>query len=566
MTKNAERSRKVKLKFIHTSDVHGSFFTRDHINDRPIKGGMARIYAYVQFLRKRYGDRLILMDGGDVLQGSPSVYYSNFIALGEKHLAAEVMNYMHYDVGAIGNHDIETGHAVYDRWISACRFPVVGANVVKDSDGQPYLRPYCMLEREGVRIAVLGLTTPAIPNWLPPELWSGLSFLDMQECARKWMAIIREAEHPDLIVGLFHSGKEGGIVTGEYAENAAFDVARNVPGFDLICYGHDHVRNEEVVVNCAGGKVVCCAPSSMAATVTEVDVELEIDKSGVVNKRIKGKIMDVAHFNTDEVHYMQRYFKRYISNTLYYIGQKIGTFARTITCEDAYFGPSAFVDLIHRVQLEVTGAQVSFAAPLSFAAEIRGGDVRIRDMFNLYRYENMLYTMRFSGHEIKGILEMSYGLWTQQMKTPEDHIMLMDYLLNDGQRLGFVNLAYNFDSAAGICYTVDVTRPYGDKISISTLADGTPFELDAEYTVATNSYRGNGGGELFTKGAGIPHEQLRSRLIAGTEQDLRHYLIEYISAKGYVDPQPLDGWRFVPEEWTEEACRRDRKILFGHEA
>lgn len=553
----------VHLKIVHTSDVHGSFFMRDFVNDRPVKGSLSRVYAYVESLRRSYGDRLILLDGGDMLQGSPAVYYSNFIATEEKNLAAEIMNYMRYDVAVIGNHDIETGHAVYDRWASSCRFPVLGANVIARESGKPYFTPYYIIERAGVRIAVLGLVTPAIPNWLPPELWSGLVFENMTSCAKRWMKVIREQERPDVVVGLFHSGKEGGIVTPEYAENAALDVVREVAGFDLVCYGHDHMKNIESVVDPEGRSVVCCAPTSTAVVVGEFDIEIRRGADGSVNKSVSGKVTDVSYYNSVESVYLQRYFKRFIHNTEYYVGQKIGEFVHTVKCEDAYFGSSGFVDLVHRVQLETTGAQVSFAPLLSFAAEIGQGDVHVRDMFNLYRYENMLYTMRFTGREIKGILEMSYGLWIEEMKSPDDHVMLMDYVLNGGTSLGFKHLAYNFNSAAGICYTVDVTKPYGRKINILSMADGKPFDEDAWYVVATNSYHGNGGGELFTKGAGIPHEKLSERLLTATEKDLRYYLIQYIKERGTVDALPLNHWKLVPEEWAAPACERDREILFG---
>ena len=138
-----------------------------------------------------------------------------------KNLAAEVMNYMAYDAGAMGNHDLETGHRVYDNWVADCRFPVLGANIIDKATGKSYLTPYVVLEREGVKVAVLGMTTPAVPNWLPPSLWSGLEFQDLVACARQWVPVIREREKPDVLVGLFHSGKEGGIVTPAYAEKCS---------------------------------------------------------------------------------------------------------------------------------------------------------------------------------------------------------------------------------------------------------------------------------------------------------------------------------------------------------
>lgn len=566
MAKMTADGHTVSLKIVHTSDVHGCFFMKDFVNNHPVKGGLAKIYAYVQSLRERYGRRLLLMDGGDVLQGSPMVYYSNFIDRAHENLAAGVMNYMQYDVGTVGNHDIETGHDVYDRWVETCGFPILGANVIDKATRESYFSPYCVLEREGVRIAVLGMTTPAVPNWLPPKLWHGLEFEDMVSCAERWIPLIREKEKPDLIVGLFHSGKSGGIVTPDYKENAALDVARRVEGFDVICYGHDHMRNCETVEAPGGKKVWCCAPSSMAVAVGEIDIEVEIRDGEKHVLSVNEQITDLSGYRKPGdkyMQYMQRYFNRYSRNTEYYVSQKVGRFARTICCQDAFFGSSAFVDLVHRVQLEATGAQISFAAPVFLTVKISEGDVCIRDVFNLYRYDDVLYTMRLTGEEIKKILEMSYGLWIAQMKTPEDHVMMLDYVLDEGKRLGFKNLAYNFDSAAGIVYTVDVTKPYGEKVTVESMADGSPFSLEECYTVVVNSYRGNGGGELLTKGAGIPQVRLNERLLASTEEDLRACIIRYIKERGTVDPQPMNHWRLVPEEWAVPACQRDRIILFG---
>jgi 2',3'-cyclic-nucleotide 2'-phosphodiesterase/3'-nucleotidase len=149
------------------------------------------------------------------------------------------------------------------------------------------------------------------------------------------------------------------------------------------------------------------------------------------------------------------------------------------------------------------------------------------------------------------------------MSSPEDHIMLLDDSREDNQRSGFKNFTFNFDSAAGIRYTVDVTKPEGEKISIECMADGSPFDLDREYRVAVNSYRGNGGGDLLTKGAGIPAGELKSRIIQSTDKDLRFYMMKWIEEQGSVNPQALNLWKFVPEEFVAPAIERDRKILFG---
>ena len=558
---HAGNVRPVCLKLLHTSDVHGNYFTYDYVTNRPVRGGMSRVYAYVQACRRVMGGRVLLLDGGDVLQGSPLVYYGNNSGLGLGGLTVEVMNYMGYDVAVMGNHDIEMGSDVFDDWVTRSRFDVLGANVIDERTGAPYLKPYTVIERAGVRVAVLGLTTPVVPFWLSADLWRGLRFEEMVACARRWMEVIRGTEHPDVVVGLFHSGKEGGLVTPTCAENAALDVARQVAGFDLVCYGHDHRCNTEVVPGPDGCDVVCCAPSSLGCVLDEVDIEV-YPGSGQ-RPKVSVRQVDVSYYKSAEVQYMHHYFRRATTNIKYLVGRRIGQVDEAISSEEAYFGPSAFVDLIHRAQLDCTGAQLSFAPPLSFSAVIGPGDVFVRDMFGLYSHEDKLYVMRLTGREIKGILEMSYGLWINTMKGPDDHVMLLDYVLDGGKRLGFKNLAYNFDSLAGLCYTVDVTCRPGGRISIQGMADGTPFSLDQWYTVAVNSYRGSGGGELFTLGGGIGQSELKDRIVTVMPHILRHYLTAYVERNGTIDTSPLGHWRLVPEEWAQPACARDRVLLFG---
>ena len=150
------------------------------------------------------------------------------------------------------------------------------------------------------------------------------------------------------------------------------------------------------------------------------------------------------------------------------------------------------------------------------------------------------------------------------MKSADDHLLLLnESTKGDQQRLGFLNYTFNFDSAAGIDYTVDVTKPNGQKVSISRLSNGEPFKEDKTYKVVMNSYRGNGGGDLLIKGAGIPKEQLSQRIIYQSPLDLRHYLMEEIERQGSVSPKAGSNWKFVPEEWTIPAAKRDRKLLFN---
>ena len=559
----AAQEKVVKLKIVQTSDVHGNYYPYNFITRKDWQGSLARIYAFVEKEREQYKENLILLDNGDILQGQPTAYYYNYIDTVSPHLCAEMMNSMTYDAGNLGNHDVEPGRAVFDRWINTCDFPVLGANIIDISTGEPHLPPYKVMERDGVKIVILGMITPAIPAWLSENLWKGLRFDDMEETAHKWMKIIREKENPDLMIGLFHAGQEAFKMSGKYNENASLSVAKNVPGFDIVLMGHDHARECKKVMNVAGDSVLVIDPASNGIVLSNIDVTLKLKDGKVRSKDIKGVLTETKDYGISE-DFMKNFAPQY-DTVRNFVSKKIGTFTESISTRPSFFGSSAFIDLIHTLQLEITGAEISFAAPLSFDAKINKGDVFVSDMFNLYKYENMLYMMTLSGKEIKDYLEMSYFMWTNRMKSLDDHLLWFKEKRREGaeDRASFQNFSFNFDSASGIIYTVDVTKPQGEKITIISMADGSPFLMDKIYKVALNSYRGNGGGELLTKGSGIPQEKLKERIIFSTDKDLRFYLMNYIEKKGTMDPKALNQWKFVPEKWTVPAAERDYKFLFG---
>lgn len=556
----------VELKIVETSDVHGHYYPYDFTAQRDAPGSLARVSAFVKEQRQACGDDgLILLDNGDFLQGQPSAYYYNYMDTVAPHVGAAMLNYMGYDAANMGNHDVETGRAVFERWAAQCRFPVLGANIVEEATGRPRFKPYVVVERQGVRVAVLGMITPAIPMWLPRGLWAGLRFDDMEQTARRWMEVIREKEHADVVIGLFHAGKSPYVMGGKYRENASAEVAARVPGFDAVLMGHDHVRACTKVAGAEGDSVLLVNPGSNALTVACVDITLTVEDGRVTTKHAEGTLADVSQLPPDAD--FLRHFAPQREAVQAFVGKRIGRLAETISTRPAYFGPSAFVDLIHELQLEIGDAEISLAAPLSFDTQIAAGDVWVSDMFKLYKYENLLYTMRLTGQEVHDALEMAYGLWTGQMRSPADHLLLLRPTRQDAsaERAAFQHPSYNFDSAAGIRYTVDVSKPAGQRVHIISMADGTPFDPAREYRVAVNSYRGNGGGELLTRGAGIPQEELAGRIIRSTDKDLRFYLMQYIERKGTITPHVLGLWKFIPEDWASQAARRDYEYLFGGE-
>ena len=553
----------VNLRIVETSDVHGYFFPYDFVERKPLKGTLARVSTYVERLRREFGKNVLLLDNGDILQGQPTCYWSNYVKNTDENIAASMVNYLKYDAQAIGNHDVETGHDVYDKWIKEVNCPVLGANIIDKRTGKPYVKPYAIFYRDGVKIAVLGMLTPTIPCWLNESLWQGLEFRDMVESARQWMRHLKEVEQPDLVIGLFHSGKEGGIVMDNgLEEDATARVAREVPGFDIIFFGHDHQVHNKWVKNKEGKDVLLVDPSCYGKNIAEAEIELTFQNGHLTKKDIKGEIVSVLDEEIDQQ--MMDHFQTKIDQVKAYVNRKIGRFEHPIYTRESFFGNSAFTDLIHNLQLQISKADVSFNAPLSFNTTIQAGDVTQGDMFKLYRFENLLYVLRMTGEEIRKHLEFSYDMWTNTMKSPEDHALLLnDNSKEDQQRTGFQYYTFNFDSACGIDYEVDLTKPDGQKVHILQLSNGQPFDEKKWYKVVMNSYRANGGGELLTRGAGIPKDSLESRVLFHTPLDQRHYLTQEIEQMGTIDPKPNHNWRFVPEAWVKPALKRDSLILFG---
>jgi 2',3'-cyclic-nucleotide 2'-phosphodiesterase/3'-nucleotidase len=560
---------KMSISILETTDVHGVILPYDFIEKEKLNASLASSFTYVRQIRGEK-NATILLDNGDNLQGQPEVYYYNYIDTVSPHFLAEVINYMGYDAGTVGNHDVEAGHAVYDRLVKEYNFPLLAANAVDIKTGKPYFKPYHIVVKEGVKIIVFGLVTPAIPNWLPKELYSGIEFRDMVETAKLWMPVILN-EKPDLVVGLFHSGwdrlREEFQKSDPLNENGSAAVAYNVPGFDIIFNGHDHRLANEKFVNSAGDTVQILNGGSRSENIAQADVTLSSTKiKGKRQRRITGQIINVADFKPNP-EFITRFTPQYEKITEY-VNQVIGNSSAIVSSRDAYFGPSAFVDVIHSIQLEITGADISFAAPLSFDVQISEGPITVGDMFKLYRFENMLYTMTLSGDEVQKYLEFSYSGWFNTMNDPDDVLLKLRVgkdgkpLITDG-KAWLKNQPYNFDSAAGIDYTVDVSKPEGAKIVITGFTDGKPFEKNKIYKVAVNSYRGNGGGGHFTEGAGINKDELKSRLVSSTDRNLRYYILKSIESKKTVNPEPLNNWKIIPEKWVKAARSHEYSVLFG---
>lgn len=556
----------LNVSIVGTTDIHGVILPYDFTDQKPLDVSLAHVSAYVKKLRNTR-DAVFLVDNGDNIQGEPSVYYYNYIDTVSPHFMAEVFNWMGYDATTAGNHDIEAGHSVYDRLVEEYNFPVLAANAVDKRTGKPYFKPYVIVEKSGIKIAILGLITPAVPTWLAEELYSGIEFRDMQETAELWMPAILK-EDPDLVVGLFHSGwNRENTGSGASDENGSAAVAFNVRGFDIIFTGHDHRELNETFINRNSDTILILNGGSRSETIACANISFSLKGNrGKQIKNISGVLTDTRDLDPDR-EFISKFAKQEnIINE--YVSRVIGEAVAEISSADSFFGSAAFVDMIHSIQLDLTGADISFAAPLSFDEKIKKGPVTVGDMFKLYRFENMLYTIRMTGEEILKYLNYSYSEWLNPMRGPGD--FLLKYRLGkDGKpiltngRAWLKNQSYNFDSAVGIDYLVDVSRPEGKMVMIKSFSDGSPFIRNNFYNVAVNSYRGNGGGGHLTRGAGIRGNELRERLVRSTERDLRYYILQSVEEKKTLNPEPMNNWKIVPEKWVETAKKREKLLLFG---
>ncbi|MDY0200757.1 MAG: bifunctional UDP-sugar hydrolase/5'-nucleotidase [Tenuifilaceae bacterium] len=563
--------REVTLKIIQTSDVHGVLFPFDYTNNSAIDHGLAHVYTYVKNQRQVPNQQVILLDNGDILQGQPPVYFANYVDTTGPHLVSQVMNYMGYDAATVGNHDIEAGSKIYNKLVKDFQFPWLSANTIDTRTGKPYFKPYTTITRDGVKIAILGLTTPGIPKWLSPNLWEHMAFADMIETAKMWMDSIQINESPHIVIGLFHSGHDARYEGADPAqlmnENASQLVAKNVPGFDVVLIGHDHDAMTRRVQNINGDMVLISDPGSQAYLVSDITIKIELDKNNrVQNKTINGKLQPMQGLMPDAEFVST--FSNFTRQVEEFVDRKIGCITQPISSRDAYFGPSSFVHLIHSAQIGISNSDISIAAPLSFDTKIEQGNIYVRDLFKLYSYENLLYILNLSGKEVKDYLEYSYGLWYNTMKTANDNLLLLrqdeanKVVLNRRGKAHLKSSYYNFDSAEGINYTVDVSKPVGSRITITSMQDGSPFDLNKIYKVAVNSYRGTGGGGHLTEGVGLTKKELTQRIVNISPLDMRHYLMKWIERINIIVPEHPDNWKVIPEDWAGQAAKRDASLLF----
>src|SRR5438132_863398 len=438
---------------LSTTDMHGRIFPIDYYTNKYDNVGIAKVATLVKEARKNDPD-LLLLDSGDTIQGTPLEYFHNQHNNTPPDPMMLSMNALHYDAMAVGNHEYNFGLTVLEKARSEARFPWLSANTYDKGAARTHYKPYIVKEVGRVRIGVLGLTTPGIPNWENVPNYAGLEFHETVGEARKWVAVLRHTEKVDVVVIAMHMGVEEDLRTGQINpsqvpnENAAIAIARHVPGVDIILMGHTHREVSSLVVN----GVLLTQANRWASHVARVDVYFEqVGGRWRVIAR-SARTIPVTEKTTLDPE-IAKLGEPYDKETQDWLSRSIGESAEELTARDCRFRDTAIMDLIQRVQLEAGNADVSMAAPFNLQARIAKGPVSVRDISGLYIYENTLVVLEVTGQQLKEALEHSAKYFRPYVagKTAAE---LVDENIP----------AFNFDIAEGVAYDLDISKPVGQRI------------------------------------------------------------------------------------------------------
>lgn len=550
------------FRLLTTNDVHGHYFDSLYVSEG-ISGSLMSVAWYADSIRVADGaENVILLDAGDCLQGDNAAYYYNYVDTVSKHIFARMVEHIGYDAVVVGNHDIETGHPVYDRLVETMNVPFLAANAIRTDNGKPYFDEYVTLKRHGLNITIIGFTNPNIKSWLSPLLWSGMEFESLlPDFAQKTVDRIRAKEKSDVVIVAVHAGTGRG--DGSQLESQGLDLFRNLEGVDFVVCAHDHRsvvhQTDSICLINAGSHCNMLGYGS---------ITLKVEGGKVVEKTLSADLMRLDKSKVDKK--MQAIFRPEYEAVKAFTLKEVGRLNTDLRTRDAYTGMSDYLNLIHTLSLEATDAQISFAAPLTFNGHIKAGTLVYNDLFTIYPFENQLFEVKMTGAEIKTYLEHSYDAWINTLDADQKHVLKIFERADPrtGQsRWSFGAPTYNFDSAAGLIYDVDVTKPFGERIVIRSLADGSAFDESAEYKVAMTSYRASGGGELMKK-AGIDTDRIDER-VTGYYPEIRNILYDYLVEHGEIDSATISDasvigqWRFIPEKKAQAALTRDMELLFS---
>ncbi len=525
------------VTILHTSDLHGQVLPFDDAHDASYPGSLAQVATLVDQIRSEMDHPVLVLDSGDTIQGSPMEQFTH-VRWGRPSPTIEAMNRIGYAAMAVGNHEFNFGLEVLRRAEAQAAFPFLSANIVFEETCEPAFPPYTVLHAGGVRVGVLGLTTPNIPGWEQPENYRGLQFEPMDDAARHWVSVLRDDEACDLVVVLAHTGLERDLGSGEINatgyENFAWRLAM-VEGIDLLLTGHSH---QDIPPRQLRG-VIVSQPRARARVLTRIDLDLARAHDGWRLTSWQGRNIETRSVAAEEA--LAAAFESTHREVIAALDRPLGTVTSPVSVRGCRLVDCAAVDLIHAVQLEASGAGLSLASLLTDRTpELPAGPVTWRWVHALYVYPNSLVAVSVTGQQIKDILEHAARYYDGLDCTDDGGCTV---LVDPSVR------RYNVDNLAGFRYRVDPTRPEGDRVR-DLRYRGLPVDLHRFFKLVCNSYRAAGGGRF-------PH-LADAEVVWTSSREVTELIGEYLARNDPWRPAVDDNWRIGREVVAERTSAASR--------
>jgi 2',3'-cyclic-nucleotide 2'-phosphodiesterase / 3'-nucleotidase len=514
-----------RITILSTTDLHGNLLPIDYYTGKADTLGLAKVASLIRTARRENPTGTLLLDSGDMIQGSPLEYVHDVVNNAPVDPMMRAMNALGYDAVAVGNHEYNHGLVVLEKARREARFPWLSSNTYDKGGSRTHYLPYIVKVLNGVRVGVLGLTTPDVPLWEDRKNYVGLEFHDPLAEARRWVPVLRDREHVDVVVIAMHMGLEEDPATGNRLpqlpnENEALAIARQVSGVDVILMGHTHRDVPSLVVN----GVLMTQAELWGRRLSKVDLALVKDgRTWRISSSAARTIPVTTETPVDpEIAAIAQPYDR---ETNVWLQRTIGESDAELTLRNARFEDSALLDLVQRVQLDAGTADVSMAAVFNLDARLPKGSVSVRDIAGLYVYDNTLVVLEVTGQQLKDALEYSARYFREYTagSTPAD---LVDSRIP----------AYNFDVAEGVTYTLNIAKPFGQRIQ-DLRFKGEPLDPARRLRLATNNYRANGGGG-YDMYKGAPE-------IFRSSKEIRDMIIEWVEQHHQVPSQPSGNWQLV---------------------
>ncbi|HUG28724.1 MAG TPA: 5'-nucleotidase C-terminal domain-containing protein [Gemmatimonadales bacterium] len=519
-----------RLVIVATTDVHGRATGWDYVTDAPHPGGIARAGTIIDSLRRVHPGQVVVVDAGDLIQGDPFGAYFGQVDDRSPHPVIEAMNLAGYDVATPGNHEFNFGLEVMRRAIASARFHYVSGNIVQLPRRRLELPSSVVLERHGVRIGVTGFTTPGVMVWDRENVRDRVRVLPIIPAARP---IIRDLNRrTDFTLVVIHSGMDGTSSfneTGVGPENVAAQFANLPDRPDLVVVGHSHRQITDSVIN--GVRFMQARPYAQSLAVMHVELVRRGRHWEVISQR--GEQIPLAvvpvHPRIEsalaEAHELVRKW-----NTA-----PLAEVSGAMSAATARMEPTAIINWVNEVQRQRAGTELSSTAPFDTRAAFGPGPVRLAHLAQLYPYENTLRAIRISGADLRAYLEQSARYFS----------------VNAAGQASFSDTipGYNYDIVWGADYTIDLSRPPGQRITSLSVRDRPVVDSDT-FSLALNNYRqGGGGGFGMLADAPVIYDQ---------NENVRDLLVEDATRRGVLNPAEFERahWRLAPAEMAEDLRRQ----------